>query len=140
MDGLPNAPEFAPFWSELAEERLSFPYCSACARFHWYPLKRCPFCLGETLEWVSVSGDARLYSWTTVHHRFDTKGGPDIPYTVALVEFPDAPGIRLISNLIRIGSGDLHVGMVLTPCFDLVSGHADCQRGSRIRFRPAANG
>jgi len=129
--------EFAPFWRELAKHHLSFPYCASCDKFHWYPLKRCPFCLTEAIEWARISGDAQLYSWTIVHHRFDPDSGPDVPYIIALLEFPDAPGIRLVSNLLEVDAAELEVGMALVPSFKPRPGPTEAGTHPGLSFRPA---
>jgi len=34
-----------------------------------------------------------------------------VPYNVALIEFDDAPGVRLVSNVIDAAADELEVGM-----------------------------
>lgn len=127
-----TAPEFKPFWRELALGRLSFPRCEACTRHHWYPMKRCPHCLSNDVRWVPVANRGTVYSWTTVCHRFDGSHAGDVPYVVALLEFEDAPGVRLITNLIEIGEADPFIGMLVEPCFEL----SGTDGGPRICFHP----
>ena len=88
--------------------------------------------------WESVSPLGSLYSWTEVHHRFDPSG--EVPYVVALVEFKDAPGVRLITNLIDVGGvGDLalSIDMPVEPCFPTNPAPQGGGGDSRIFFRPA---
>lgn len=110
--------EFAPFWSLLRERRLGFPRCTACARYHWYPKLLCPYCFGASIEWTEVTGEATLYSWTSVRHAFQPAYRDKIPYTVALVEFSDAPGVRLVTQLIDGSAPTLRCGMLLRPIFN----------------------
>ena len=137
LDTISHQPELAPFWRELEHHRLSFPHCARCDKFHWYPMKRCPTCLTEEIEWVPISGDARLYSWTTVHHRFDPTSGPEVPYIVALLEFPNAPGIRLISNVVDTDPIDLKIGMALIPCFGPLEAGNSLDSRVGLTFQPA---
>jgi uncharacterized OB-fold protein len=114
--------EFAGFWNGLREGRIRFPRCRACGRTHWYPMQRCPFCYSVDLEWHAVSGAATLYTWTVVRRTF----APDFPapYIVGLVEFPEVPGTRLITNIVDVDPASLDFGMPLEPVF-VVEGARD---------------
>ncbi|MBT5083232.1 MAG: hypothetical protein HOK21_05155 [Rhodospirillaceae bacterium] len=112
------ATEFMPFWNAVDAGHLSFPVCRTCDRFHWYPLNLCPYCRGQDIAWSEVSGPGELYSWTVVRHAFDPEFWDQIPYIVALVVFPDAPGIRLVTNLIDVAPEKLSFGIAVTPAFD----------------------
>jgi len=94
-----DEPEFTPFWEHLGRGEIAFPRCLDCGRHHWYPKALCPWCQSTRIEWTPVTGAAELYSWTVVRHAFTAEYQDKIPYTVALVEFPDAPGVRLLTNL-----------------------------------------
>ena len=132
-DNVPRAnAEFAPFWEALEQGRLSFPWCDACRRHHWYPLKRCPFCLAPVSRWRAVEGPGTLYTWTWVHHAFEPELREWVPYAVALVEFPDAPGIRLVTNLVGAEGQVLEVGMRVEPVFP---GEPGAPPGKRVVFR-----
>src|SRR5215831_18879510 len=94
--------EFQPFFNSLSSGKLSFPSCHACGRFQWYPMDTCKFCGSRDISWKPISGRARLFSWTIVRYRFGRSVSQKLPYTVALVEFDEAPGVRLITNLVDI--------------------------------------
>lgn len=112
-----QVPEFTPFWRNVAERRLCFPRCRACGRFHWYPLTRCPHCLAADIEWCAVESRGTLYSWTVVRHAFAATFADRLPYVVGLIDFPDASGIRLVSE-VRVASTDaLWVSMPVRAVF-----------------------
>jgi uncharacterized OB-fold protein len=111
--------EFEPFWRSVRNGVLSFPYCDDCRRFHWYPLKRCPHCQSDSVIWRSIEGHGRIFTWTVVHRAFDAAFADQLPYTVALIEFDDAPGVRLVSNIIDADSDDLAIGEPVEPVFPL---------------------
>lgn len=92
-------PLFAPYFDGLDAGELRFPRCDDCDRFHWYPKVRCPWCSGAALDWVPVARDGTLFSWTTVWHAFTTEFRNRVPYTVGLIEFPSAPGVRLVTRV-----------------------------------------
>ena len=48
---------------------------------------------------------------------FDPAWRDRLPYIVALVEFPDAPSVRLIAN-VAADPETLAIGMAVTPRFD----------------------
>jgi len=128
-------PEFERFFDAVRGSRLAFPYCTACGRYHWYPMKRCPHCRSNDIEWRPVSGRGQLYSWTVVRHPFDPALAEALPYVVALIEFPDAPGIRLVSNLVDIDLDRLHIGMAVEPVYPDTASNEPV-----VRFRPITQG
>lgn len=115
MDAL--AAEFDAHFEHLAAGRLCFPYCGNCQRFHWYPMPLCPHCRAADWQWRAVSAIGRLYSWTEIHHAFDARYGGPLPYLVALIEFAEAPGIRLVANLVGSPAASLTVGQPVAADF-----------------------
>jgi uncharacterized OB-fold protein len=113
-----TVPEFAPYWELLRAGSLAFPRCSACGRHHWYPMQRCPWCGGGDITWAPVCGQGVLYSWTVVRHAFAPDYADKIPYVVALVEFPDAPGVRLVTQVLGEPDAPLRCGMQLAAVIE----------------------
>jgi uncharacterized OB-fold protein len=111
--------EFRPFFEGLAKKHISFPRCTACGKFHWYPMYSCPFCGNGAIEWNEIDGCGTLYSWTTVHHAFSADPPRTLPYIVGLVVFADAPGVRLITNIVGARSERLFENMQLVPIISL---------------------
>lgn len=129
--GAAHPPEFRGFFENLRLGSLSFPHCPDCGSFHWYPMKRCPHCRGGRWSYRTVAGPGTLYSWTSVHRAFSPDFTDAVPYVVALVEFPDAPGVRLVANIPYEEVDTLRVGMAVEPCID-----RDAATPT-FRFRPA---
>lgn len=125
------AAAFEPFWHSLREKKLNFPKCEDCERFHWYPKSKCPFCGSSKVKWRQLAGEGVLFSWTTVRHAFSDEYREKIPYVVALVEFDDAPGVRLVSNLTTPNLYAIRIGMRLAPDFS----HVD-DEPPRVVFAP----
>lgn len=125
-------PEHSGFSTSLKQEKIAFPRCRDCGRFHWYPKPVCPHCRSDSLEWQAVRGPAEVYSFTVVRHIFDDKIRQAVPYVVALLEFQDAPGVRLITNLVAIMPEAVRIGMIVEPVFPQTSGEA-----ARVEFRPS---
>lgn len=122
------APEFAGFFEAARRDVLAFPHCGDCSRFHWYPMKICPHCRSRSIGWQKVEGTGRVFSWTAVRHAFDPAFAERLPYIVALLEFDDAPGIRLVTNIEETEPDAVRIGDRMRPRF-----HPD----GKVTFRPA---
>src|SRR3546814_15964799 len=93
------------------------------------PTPFCPECQSDAIAWPELSGAATLYSFAVVH---GFPGLPDVTLVSAVVDLPDAPGARLISNIIDIDPDEVEIGMSLTVDFHPIShgwlqiGRASC--------------
>lgn len=101
-------PTTEPFWLAAKERRLVAPRCSACGTFRLPPTPYCPECQSNQIDWVELSGRAEVYSFAVVH---GFPGLPDITLVPVVLDLPDAPGARLVSNVIDIDPADVHIGM-----------------------------
>jgi uncharacterized OB-fold protein len=88
----------APFWSALANGSLSFPRCSNCLHFQWYPEDACDDCHSQDLVWTPVRPSASVHCFTVLRRAL--LPGFDTPLTIVLVDIDEAPGVRMITNLI----------------------------------------
>ncbi|MBM3488969.1 MAG: OB-fold domain-containing protein [Alphaproteobacteria bacterium] len=95
-------------------------------------MKRCPHCQAADIAWQPVSGRATLYTWSVVRHPFTEDLKARVPVTIGLVEFADAPGVRLITELIDLKPEEIRIGMQLQAV--LPTGNEPCPK---IRFRAA---
>jgi len=117
-----------PFWDAAASRRLVFPRCVACGAFCWYPRPKCPDCGGADFTWTEVGGKARLFSWAVVRRALHAPLKPIAPYVPVILEFDDAPGVRLVSRWIGGDIGELAIGQEVRITFaDL--GHPSIQTG-----------
>lgn len=99
------------FWDRCANHELSFQRCTACGTFRNPPVPRCHECRSADYEWAPVAGGGTLYSYTIVTHGVHPALFERLPFNVALVEFPDAPGVRLVSNVVDAAPDELRVGL-----------------------------
>jgi uncharacterized OB-fold protein len=117
-----------PFWDAAAERRLVFPRCTACNAFCWYPRPACPECGSEVFAWTEVAGKARLFSWAVVRRALHPPLKPIVPYVPVILEFDEAPGVRLVSRWIGSDAARLEIGMEVDIVFtDL--GHPGVKTG-----------
>jgi uncharacterized OB-fold protein len=121
-----------PFWEACARRELRLQRCAACGRFRHPPLPGCPHCGSSASEWPLLSGRGRLFSFTIVHHPALPGLQGDVPYNVIVVELEDAPGARLISNLLDVPPSGVRIGLAVEVAWDEV-------RADLVfpRFRPA---
>ncbi|NYI75531.1 Zn-ribbon domain-containing OB-fold protein [Nocardioides panzhihuensis] len=111
-------PVTEPFWQAAKERRLTAAQCAVCGAFRMPPTPFCPECQSDSIAWPELSGAATLYSFAVVH---GFPGLPDITLVSAVVDLPDAPGARLISNIIDIDPDEVEIGMSLTVDFHPIS-------------------
>ena len=106
------------FWDACARRELRVQRCADCGAFRFPPLSGCRQCGGARCEWVSCSGRGRVFSFTTVAHAVTPELADDVPYGVALVELDDAPGVRLVTNLLGVDPAQIEVGMEVELAWD----------------------
>lgn len=96
---IPDA-DTQPFWDGVAERRLLVQRCARCAHWIWQPKPICNRCQGPDPVWTEVSGDARVVSWTVVHPPVLPVWAEKVPFVILLVELDDAPGVRMLGQLV----------------------------------------
>jgi hypothetical protein len=106
------------FWTWCARRELRSQRCGACGRFRQPPRPGCPHCGDTRTEWVPVAGRGRVFSFTIVHHAALPALAADVPYNVATVEFDDAPGVRLVTNVLDAKPDELRIGMDVVLAWD----------------------
>jgi hypothetical protein len=99
-----------PFWDAAEDATLLLPSCADCERFRWPPGPFCPHCRSQGVAW-RAGGRARLYSYTIVR-RLNEDGTSQV-VAPALVEFPDADGVRLLAAIVDTPVEKLKVGASL---------------------------
>lgn len=113
-----NDPLSGPFWQAADEGRLAMPWCGHCERAVWYPQPACPDC-GAEPAWRTLSGRARLLAWTVVRKPVNPMFLPE--YVPALVVPEEAPGARLVTQLVDCAPEDLQCDMPLVADFRTLS-------------------
>jgi len=127
----PLSPELSrPFWEAARRHALVMPRCKMCDHLFFYPRSECPHCLSTNLEWVQVSGRARLHSFTVVQQPANAAFRDDVPYVYAVVQLDEGP--RLVSNIVQGDIDALRVDMPLAAVFDDVT-----PEWTLVKFKPA---
>jgi len=107
-----------PFWVAAQQRRLVAPRCADCQTFRLPPTPFCPNCQSKEVNWVELSGRATVYSFAVVH---GFPGMPDLILVPAVLDLPDAPGARLVSNIVDVTPADVRIGMPLRVDFSPIS-------------------
>ena len=97
----------AKFWEGLKENKFLTTKCKDCGEFFFPPRAICPKCLSDNLEWIELSGEGNLYSWSEIKDyklRYFAK-----PYILGVVELKE--GIGRIIIKIRAKKEELKIGM-----------------------------
>jgi len=119
-----------PFWDAAAAHRLVFPRCAGCGAFCWYPRAKCPECGDAKFGWAEVAPKARLFSWAVVRRALHPPLKPIAPYVPVILEFDEAPGVRLVSRWIGADPGTLRVGHEMRVVFEDL-GYPNVETGVR---------
>ena len=110
-----------PFWRSGADGMLRFQRCQACDWWIHTPKPRCPRCMSDDIRYDPVSGNAEVWSFTVNHQAWS----PDleVPYAIAIVEFPEQHGLRMTTRLVDVPLDRVQIGMsvrvVFQPAGDL---------------------
>ena len=109
------------YWEYCGKKELRFQKCGGCGAFRFPPLTGCRECGSTDVSWVAVAGRGRVFSYTVVHHPAIPEVREHVPYPVVVVEFDDAPGVRIISNVLDISYDEVEIGMELDLVWDAPS-------------------
>jgi uncharacterized OB-fold protein len=108
----------APFWDACRRRELRLQRCGDCGAFRQPPSPGCPHCGSARGDWPLLSGRGTVFSFTIVHHAAVPPLAADVPYNVVVIELDDAPGARLISNVLDVAPDDVSVGMRVDLAWD----------------------
>jgi uncharacterized OB-fold protein len=113
-------PETKPYWEGTKNHELLIPRSKESGEFFFYPRALSPGeDMSENLEWVKVSGKAKVWTYA-IHHMGPTKAYKgDPPYVVALVELDE--GVKMMTNIVDCDPHDVKVGMEVEVVFDDVT-------------------
>lgn len=103
------------FWTSGEDGRLRFLRCQACSYWIHPPRPRCPACRSDRVEPTVTGGQASVASFTINHQPW--LPGMAVPFVVAIVEFPEQKGLRLMTNLVEVEPSSVQIGMRVDVVF-----------------------
>lgn len=92
-------PETQPFWDAAQAGELRIQRCNDCNKFYFYPRPFCPDCMGDNVEWQTVSGRGVLWSYV-INHRAAPGFEDEAPYAIAVVKLEEGP--TMMTNIVGI--------------------------------------
>src|SRR6266851_2066671 len=119
------------FWEGAARGELLVQMCADCESFQYPPTVVCEKCQSRDVRPARVSGRGTLYALTVMHQAFLPIFAEDLPFTIALVDLDDAPGARMLTNIVDAAPDTLSAGDPLEVVFEPRGEYAVPQ------FRPA---
>lgn len=108
--------ETEAFWAAAAEGRLLAERCPACGAESFPHYGICRACRHRPVGHVEITGPGRVYSLTVNHQAW--LPGLEVPYVLAVVEFPDHPGVRVLGRLRGRAPEDAAIGMTVDVGFE----------------------
>jgi uncharacterized OB-fold protein len=97
-----------PFWEGLKQGKVLATKCTQCGRIYFPPNADCSDCSTSNLEWVELSKEAEIETFTHVVIR-PTSFQQNKPYTVAIGKLKE--GVRVLAWLTGFKLSEIKVGM-----------------------------
>jgi len=98
------------FWEKLEEGEVYATKCRKCGRLYYPPQSDCAHCLSSDVEWLKLSKEAILETYTHTPQR--PAGFTQYePYTIAIARTKD--GVRVMGWLEDVEPEDIEIGMKL---------------------------
>ena len=100
----------APMWRAALDHRLVVARCAACRTDRVPPTPFCGQCGDDNIEWVELTGEATLHSFTIVRHPADAALASYVPYVVAVVDLDGSSEARLVTNIVGCDPSQIAIG------------------------------
>lgn len=88
-----------PFWEAINSRELTVQRCQNCETYFHPPVGVCPDCLSTDLRFDKVSGKGKLHSFSITDDARQPAFEAILPYTIAIVELAEQPGLFMLSNI-----------------------------------------
>ena len=95
------------FWEELKQGKVLATKCTKCGKLYFPPSADCPDCLSSEMEWIELSNEAEIETFTHVVIR-PTSFQQNRPYTVAIGRLK---GVKVLAWLTGFKLSEIKVGM-----------------------------
>ena len=108
----------SPFWDGTKQHKLKAYKCLNCRTYYW-PAIDCMKCDHSMMEWVEITGQGEIYTFTIMHQIYHPSWKDEIPYNICWIKLDE--GTLIISNVIGCKNSDLYIGMRVEAVFDDVT-------------------
>ena len=106
------------YWEGAREGSLLVQRCAGCGFLLHPPDVVCPRCLSADLVPTPMSGRGVIYAFTTARQAFDAAFIEDLPYSLALVELEEQPGLRILANIVGVSPEEVTGGAAVEVTFE----------------------
>lgn len=96
------------FWEGLKLGKVYATKCTKCGKLNFPPTADCPNCLASEIEWVELSQEAEIETFTRVIIR-PASFQQDRPYTVAIGKLKE--DVKVLAWLTGFKLSEIKVGM-----------------------------
>jgi len=96
------------FWDGIKEGKIYTTKCKKCGKIFFPPVADCPTCLSSDMEWIKLSDEAEIETFTHVSAMPATFQHYE-PYTIAIGRLKE--GVRVLAWLKGVKLEDTKVGM-----------------------------
>ncbi len=96
------------FWDGLKEGKILATKCRRCGKLYFPPVADCGACYSSYMDWVELSGEGRLVTYTHVIVK-PASFRDEQPYTVAVAELKE--GVKALAWLTNVKRKDIKIGM-----------------------------
>lgn len=117
------------FWEGLKGGKVYATKCLKCGKLYFPPSADCPDCLSSNMEWIELSGEAEIETFTHVVIR-PTSFCQHKPYTVAIGKLKD--GVKVLAWLTGFKLSQIKVGMKVK-----LAAKVDAEGKATYEFVPA---
>lgn len=111
--------------------RLVFQACAKCGHVQHPPTDVCGACQSFDFGERASAGHGRIESLTVAHYAVHPALKERVPYVVVLVSIDDAPGVRVIGNVLNRAPSEVAIGQRVRVCFEEAK---DPQTGELLRL------
>lgn len=95
----------AYYFAALKSGKFLIQCCDDCNKHIFFPRVVCPHCGGNSLAWVSPSGNGTVYSTTCVTRKAEDGGD----YNVAIIRLDE--GVQMMSRVDGVAPAEVAIGM-----------------------------
>ena len=106
------------YWQGTRRGELLVQRCGGCGTWQWGPEWLCHRCQSFNMQWQQIAGNGLIYSWERPWHPVHLALADMGPYTVVLVELPEAGNIRMIGNLLGPADQEVVIGAAVEAVFE----------------------
>lgn len=104
------------FWTGGEHGLLMIQRCGGCQHFQHPPRALCPQCGANQLAPVATSGLGTVATYTVNYQAW--RPGVPVPYSVAIVELDEQPGLRLTTNIVGCDPQAVFIGQRVRVQFE----------------------